>query len=83
MEILKIQDYDFRIDELSKSQKKAERTIKELTEYFEDFERTQFTGRFITNEYHQKKKDLIRITEYYQILTDQINEKRSKKEIKT
>lgn len=79
MEILQIEKINFELPQLILSRNKAERTLKELTEYFEDFERTQFKGRYITNEYYEKQKDLKLITEYFELINKQIEEKRSKK----
>lgn len=79
MELLKIDENNLPLDWLVRSQKKAERRIDYLVEYFDEFERTQFKGRYITNEYHSFKKELEVLKDYHKNITKQINEKRRNK----
>lgn len=79
MEMLKIHETNFPVDQLIISRTKAERRIEFLTEYFEEFERTQFKGRYITNEYYQYKKELGKLKEYHKQITEQIDEKKQLK----
>lgn len=79
MEMLKIHETNFPVDQLIISRTKTERRIEFLTDYFEEFERTQFKGRYITNEYYQFQKELEKLKEYHKQITKQIDEKKQLK----
>lgn len=79
MEMLKIHETNFPVDQLIISRTKTERRIEFLTDYFEEFEATQFKGRYITNEYYQYKKELEKLKEYHKQITEQIDEKKQLK----
>jgi len=79
MEILKINDISYSTEALVKSRNLAGRELEKLRNYFIEFERTDYQGRYITNEYKKFQKDIVIIDEYYSMITKQINERRDKR----
>ena len=81
MEILKINDISYSTEALVKSRNLAGRELEKLRNYFIEFERTDYQGRYITNEYKKFQKDIVIIDEYYSMITKQINERRDKRKV--
>ena len=81
MEILKINDISYSTEALVKSRNLAGRELEKLRNYFVEFERTDYQGRYITNECKKFKKDILIIDEYYENITKQINERRDKRKV--
>ena len=79
MEILKINEIAYATEVLVKSRNLASRELEKLRNYFVEFERTDYQGRYITNEYKKFQKDIVIIDEYYNMITNHINERRDKK----